>query len=222
MIELPAWFGEFGWEVMTWVPFCRGQAAEKGKVIVTSFAGMGPLYDDFATEFREHNQPSRSLEYPKMYRPPGAVYRRYGNPHPAFDVLIHARSDGHRKNSINYRAWPQVVAGLDGYRLASIGTQADRHIEGTADRRGIALAELLDLMAGALLTIGGSSGPMHLAAACGCDLVVWGDTKTRFWETLETRYRQTWNPFGVRVGWIDADDWQPDPQSVTKTIKAIL
>ena len=36
-IEFPPWYGEFGWEVMSWVPFCRKKAEGCDQVVVTSF-----------------------------------------------------------------------------------------------------------------------------------------------------------------------------------------
>jgi hypothetical protein len=60
-----------------------------------------------------------------------------------------------------------------------------------------------------------------MAAACGANLVVWGDDRTYFGETLEKRYKMTWNPFEVRVGWITASDWQPDPVVIIKKIELI-
>jgi hypothetical protein len=228
-IVLPAWYGEFGWEVMSWAPFCRKLAKGHDQVIVTSFEGMGPLYADFATEFKTHGQPHRSLEYPKgfeQYRPAG-IYYRYGRPEKSlvrFDVLLHGRGIG-RKNSINYRRWDELTEVLKKLPLSfsCIGSTEDLKIKDCAfDMRRIELQKLLDLIARSSLVVGASSGVMHLAAACGTNIVCWGDTKTRYRETLEQRYKVTWNPFNVKVGWIDADDWQPEPMRILKAIKEIL
>lgn len=225
-IEFPPWYGEFGWEIMTWAPFCRRQARGHSEVIVTSFAGMAPLYADFATEFRSHGQTSRRLDYPKRYRVKG-LYHRYGQPEKAgtsFDLLIHARGIS-RKSSINYRYWPQLAALIErqGWSYAWIGGSGDLYQAGGGiDLRGLELQKLMDMIAASRLVIGVSSGVMHLAAACGSDLVVWGDRRTYFWETLETRYKTTWNPHNVRVGWIDADDWQPQPQRIIEEIERMF
>ncbi|MCK9570159.1 hypothetical protein M0R72_14540 [Candidatus Pacearchaeota archaeon] len=227
---LPAWFGEFGWEVMSWSPWCRARARECGGAIITSFGASRALYEDFATRFRDHGGRDRSLEYPKdmrMYRSdgPGFEHRRFGNPDNAepFDVLIHARGIA-RKASINYRAWDLLcgLCALCGYKVASIGTRVDGHIPGTRDLRQIALDRLMDVMAAAGVCVGCSSGVMHLAAACGCDLVVWGDTKTRYGQTLERRYKETWNPQHVAVEWLDADDWQPAAARIMQAIEKRL
>jgi hypothetical protein len=236
--RFPPWYGELGWEVMTWVPWCRKQAQQYNEVIVSSFAGMAALYGDFATRFEPHQRSSRSLDYPKMYRPDG-IYRRYGRRDAGrvADILIHARGI-HRKAGINYPRWPEVTALLSQLRIpnsgsdpaqgarpleiAFIGTHADARISGYKDLRNIKLLKLMDVMACAQLTIGASSGVMHLAAACGCDVVVWGDERTYFGETLEQRYTQTWNPFGVRVGWITAHNWQPEPARIVQQVDAML
>lgn len=224
-LVLPPWHGELGWEVMSWVPRCRKMARGYRNVIATSFADSEPLYRDFAAEFKINNASGRSLDYPKAYRPDGDYYR-YGDSQRALyaqDVLIHARGVN-RKNSINYRNWPALAKLISdmGLTTAFIGSALDQHVSGYLDFRGTDLQELTDRIAAAKLVVGVSSGVMHLAAACGTDLVVWGDGRTYFGETLERRYKMTWNPFEVRVGWITAGDWQPQPQEIINKIKIVL
>lgn len=219
------WYGELGWEVMTWVPFCRKLGLTYDRVITSSFAEMAPLYADFATEFQPHNGTARSLDYPKMYRVDG-IFRQYGRAEDAVlaqEVLIHARGI-QRKSSINYHQWPELAKQITGLALttAFIGIKDDQHVLGYYDYRGIDLQKLMNRIARAKMVIGASSGIMHLAAACGKDLVVWGDERTYFGETLETRYKMTWNPFNVRVGWLTANDWQPEPKEVIKKIEQML
>lgn len=224
-IKFQPWHGELGWEVMTWVPFCRKLSLNYDRVLASSFCRMAPLYDDFVTEFQPHNGIDRSLDYPKMYRPDG-IYHQYGKPEKATicqDILIHARGI-RRKSSINYQRWPELAEMITKLALttAFIGTKDDQHVPGYIDFRGIDLQKLMNRIARAKLVIGASSGIMHLAAACGTDLMVWGDDRTYFGETLETRYKMTWNPFNVRVGWITANDWQPKPKEVVKKIVQML
>ena len=225
-IIFPPWYGELGWEVMTWAPFCRRAAQGHERVIVTTFDGMAPLYADFATEFRSNGERARSLTYPKHYRVKGLHYR-YGRREKAgtyFDLLIHARGVA-RKSSINYHFWPQLADLIErkGWSVAWIGGPKDTWQPGCGfDLRGLELQKLMDIIAASRLVIGVSSGIMHLAAACGTDLLVWGDRRTYFGETLETRYKATWNPHQVRVGWIDADNWQPEPQRIIEEIETII
>lgn len=224
-IELPPWRGEFGWEIMSWVPQCRLQAIGCEEVIATSFDGMAPLYADFATEFKSHNQKARSLKYPKKYRPKG-LYRKYGRRQEcgfSFDCLIHARGT-RRKSSINYRRFSDLLSIIKKEvpaTCACIGSMEDQRINGIFDMRGIELQDLMNKIAAAKMVIGVSSGLMHLAAACGTDIVVWGDRRTYFGETLEVRYKVTWNPFNVKVGWIDADDFHPEPERIVEKVKEI-
>ena len=45
------WIGEFGWELMTWIPYVRAKAKDYDYVIVGCKPGHEPLYE-FADEFR--------------------------------------------------------------------------------------------------------------------------------------------------------------------------
>jgi len=224
-ITFPSWHGEFGWEVMTWAPFCRLAAHGRDRVVVTSFEGMGPLYADFATEFISHDGIGRALNYPKHYRLKGDFYR-YGRPGDSkysCNILVHARGI-RRKSNINYRNWLDAVMLLpQAYTVGWIGSADDDYISCTGlDLRGLKLQSLMDLIARAKVVVGVSSGVMHLAAACGTNIVTWGDRRTYFGETLERRYKVTWNPHNVRVGWIDADDWQPQPERIVEEIERML
>ncbi len=226
LIEFAPWYGELGWEVMTWAPMCRITAQYFNKSSITSFADSEALYTDFATEFIDHGQKRRSLNYHKNYRAKG-LYHRYGHSERAAyhcDILLHARGI-RRKANINYQNWSELIELLKAYpwSIGWIGTADDQSM-GTCglDLRGQSMAMLMDIMAASKVVIGVSSGIMHLSAACGTNLIVWGDRRTYFGETLEKRYKHTWNPFSIRVGWIDADDWQPQPQRILKEIERIL
>jgi len=232
-IDFPPWHGEFGWEIMSWAPFCRKQAAGCEKVVVTSFEGMAPLYADFATEFKSHGRRGRGLDYPKAYRPNG-IYRKYGRAEDCeywFDCLVHARGIS-RKSAINYRRWGELLAMIKKMPItcAVIGSPKDHNpcelwdVPGMrcVDLRGLELQALMNQLAAAKLVVGVSSGLMHLAAACGTNIVTWGDRRTYFGETLEKRYKITWNPFDVKVGWLYADNWQPEPEIIIETIKQMI
>ncbi|MHC4712982.1 MAG: hypothetical protein ACYTAN_06885 [Planctomycetota bacterium] len=228
-IRFARFAGEFGWEIMAWAPFCRYMARGFPEVEITSFAASEALYDDFCTTFVAAEGIGRTLDYPKstsFYCGRPSEHRRYGTPGaaPRFDCLVHARGISRKHSTINYRSWQPVVEALAdrGLRVACVGTDGDLAIFPAVDLRGMPNARLMDFCASARLTIGGSSGGMHLAAACGCPLVVWGDTKTRYRQTLEVRYKLTWNPHGVAVHWIPADDWQPAPQTIIEEIDHAL
>jgi len=218
MILFPPWYGELGWEVMVWAPRCRLQADGRA-CTVTSFVGMDALYGDFAT-FCSHDRVSRNDgEFPVAYRSP-TLHKRYGNPNKRCSVLIHARGIT-RKRHYNYTRWAELSRDLP-ESCAVIGSKDDAAIATCEDLRGLPLQDLMDIIAGARVVVGVSSGVMHLAAACGTDVVAWGYSKTHFGETLEKRYKETWNPHGVRVEWITAEDWQPEPRRITKAIERML
>jgi len=237
------WYGELGWELMTWQAYCRAEAKKYDKVYVSSFASMEPLYWDFADEFIPHRHPTRALDWRdissidydmpegidvhiephKQYKVPSQDFIQFGDePMRAFACLIHARNIS-KGSSKNYpqELWEELAAKLPG-RVASVGTASDLCIQGTEDLRGIPLNALANYMAGSLVVIGQSSGVMHLATLCGTSLVVWGDEKTYFGETLEKRYKETWNPLGAQVEFIFDDKWQPPPQEVLRVVHDIL
>lgn len=239
------WKGEFGWELMTWQGHLRAQAHLYEKMYVCSFPGMGALYTDFCTQFIAHNHPGRALKWndlsdiefeippdvdthikpAKHYREPDQKFIVFGSHSPlsAFDYLIHAR--GVSKCSFkNYPPddWRDVVAGLNSRSVASIGTAKDMLVEGSADLRGLPLDILMQYLNGCHAVVGGSSGVMHLATICNAPIVVWGDDKTYFGQTLEVRYKETWNPFSSEVHYVRCKKWNPEPDAVIDAAKEIL
>lgn len=244
------WIGELGWELMTWIPYLRKRSEEYSQMVIYTFPGMEAAYTGFhcPVEIREHNHPSRALEWRdtsmvetgfdatqytchvefiepiKDYRAAdkydlGDYFVRYGTPKDTgVEVVFHAR--GIQKASFkNYpiEKWNDIAAAFP--KAASVGTMNDLHIHGTEDRRGISLAGLMDLIASAQVVVGQSSGVMHLASLCGTRQVVWAeDNKTYFNEKLEQRYRETWNPFGTPVSWVNTPNWEPNTDDVIVAI----
>jgi len=236
------WYGEFGWELLTWQAYCRYKSRGYDKSYVSSFPGMEMLYDDFA-EFIPHTIPKRALDWRSLkgivYNIPGDAtvqvppHKKYRveeqefipfgkDPISKFDWLIHPRNVTKGSNK-NYpkSLWDVLVSKLPGIG-ATIGTQEDLHIDGTEDLRGISLVELVNYMTGSSVVIGQSSGVMHLAALCKVPTVVWGDQKTYFGETLEKRYKDTWNPFKSKVVFIFEDFWRPTPDVITASVLDLL
>ncbi len=213
------WHGELGWEVMTWAPRCRKISRKFNRAIISSFPGMQALYKDFAA-FETHGSNNRTLRYPKIYKVDGEYYK-YGNPKGNYDVLIHARGIK-RKQNYNYKNWEHVLEELKGLKVGFIGSKEDKSFLMYNDLRGIELQELMDYIAGAKVVIGVSSGVMHLAMACGTDVVVWGPdkNKTYYFEPLEKRYKEIWNPFKVNVEYIEG--FNPTPKEVRERVSKIL
>lgn len=235
-------YGEWGWEIMTWQAYLRRKSRDVDKMWITTFPGMDDLYTGFhcPVMFSPHNHPGRALEWRdkslcqywlpeeatveidpiKKYRldDDEAEFVRYGTPrNREIEVLFHARNipKGSFKNYPLDR-WVDIANHFP--KSASVGAEPDLHIPGTVDKRGILLADLMDLMAGARVVVGQSSGVMHLASLCGTRQVVWGDSKTHFNELLEVRYKQTWNPLGTPVTWVESDDWKPPAEKVISGI----
>jgi ADP-heptose:LPS heptosyltransferase len=106
-----------------------------------------------------------------------------------------------------------------GVKMASIGTQA-YYPKITADLRNIPLNETADLLAGAKLAIGPSSGPMHLASLCGTRHIVWTDDK--FWSAAKmnnrTRYESMWNPLKTPCTVVDQYGWDPPVAVITSLV----
>lgn len=214
-------YSEFGWEICSIIPNLRALSRKYDKTIVYSFKGMEYLYKDFA-EWRWNESNDRLLNFEgKVYRPTEVEFRKYGVANSKYDILIHARG-AKRKSGINYKQWKKVLENLKEYKVAFVGSKEDQIFDGYDDLRGIELEALCNFLAGSKCIVGCSSGVMHLASACGCNQVVWGDTKTRFWETLKTRYQKTWNPFHTRVEYIFDDLWQPESKKIIESVHKLI
>lgn len=232
-------YGEFGWEIMTWQSHLRKLSREYDKMYISTFPGVEALYRGFhcETEFLPHSHPGRAqdwrdldaieFEIPddvtfhikpiKQYETDGD-YIQYGSPvDRSKEILFHARAIPNIPFK-NYapEKWAEVASNFPAG--ASIGTKDDLHIPGTEDLRGIPLQELMDCISGAQVVVGQSSGVMHLASMCGTRQVVWADNKTYFGRPLAMRYREDWNPLSTPVSWVDAEAWDPEPDDIIKAI----
>ena len=224
---LPPWFGEFGWEIATHVPYCREMCRQVGvRGVATSFLGMGPLYDDFA-DFVPHEKLERECIFDRYRLGQNALYRKYGMPDNRYDILVHTRGIDHDLMR-NYRHWNELFSALKsfGKQIAVIGTFRDQWNQAWAvsDERDIPLDQLMNLMAGAKVTMGVISGPIHLATHCACPVLVWGYNNRHFGETLEQRCKITWNPHGSRVDVLCGryEEYQPPPKMILDAIERIL
>lgn len=212
--------GEFGWAVCSFAPIARKLSRQYDKTIITCNKSDVALYSDFA-EVIPIDSVNRSLNFKKQYRPDGE-FKKYGNPNPKYDILIHARGIK-RKSNINYKQWNSLMERLRGYKVACIGSKEDKFVEWTTNERDIDLQLLMDYMAGAKMTIGVSSGVMHLASHCGCPIVIWGrNGHTFLHRTVSQRYNEDWNPFNSKVEFINAENWHAEPDEIIKRIDKLL
>jgi len=129
------------------------------------------------------------------------------------DVVIHARDRKVVRAHHNWHKDKYVEVAQKftdaGYRVAFIGSQEQSFSpEGFRSLAGIDLESLCNYIAAAKIIVGPSSGPMHLAALCGCDQVV-------FCEGNRGRYREDWNPFRVRCEF-PPGGWSPSVDDVYK------
>jgi hypothetical protein len=142
--------------------------------------------------------PRSGLRFGSQFEIDGSqVYRRFGRKPPK--IILHIRNKQYTTGSEpNYPAklWRQIIGRLVaryGGPVAAVGTGTDALcLPPCDDYRDIPLDRLCDLMAGADIAIGPSSGPMHLASLCGCPHVVWTER-----EATADRYLRGWNPFGT-------------------------
>jgi len=150
-------------------------------------------------------------------------FMRYGSKSKSrmFDLVIHARSTsklGTNNRNWSKEKWKELVSLFPDTSIVCIGSkEASLHFEGTTDMRGIPIDQLTDVLASSRVTVGPSSGPIHLASLCGCSHVVWsGSTHNKL------RYEKYWNPHNTPVEYIHtATGWDADIDEVMQAIRKI-
>jgi hypothetical protein len=147
---------------------------------------------------------------------------KFGNPiDGAPQIVIHPRARRHRpKNNWPKERYEALVRRYQaiGFRVGVIGTAEESHALDNAeivDYRGRSIRDVCDLLAGARCIVGTSSGPMHLAALCGCPQVAFTDASN------VQRYERHWNPFDVAVR-IPQGGWQPAVDEVVESTIALI
>jgi len=174
----------------------------KPQTYLTDYRTSDPVPDDFKLQ-----------EFVK--------YGQAKNVDKKYDVVIHARwTDKHSTGVRNWSRenWQQFVNSVTnaGHTVAAIGSpNASIAPDGVADLRGMG-SEEVDIIAAADVTVGGSSGPMHLASLCGCPQVVWGSPDNK------RRYEVDWNPFKTEVRFIGEHGWHPPVITVFAETMKIL
>ena len=140
------------------------------------------------------------------------------------DVLLHARGNAVAAG----RNWPrekwlQLVTFLNkaGLRVGAIGlSSATLPIEGISDFRDQPLEATMNLVAGAKMVVGPSSGPMHLASLCGTPHIVWTDRRLySMRRRSRDLYERFWNPLGTSVEVIDEYGFDPPVEVVSRLIE---
>ena len=75
-----AFVGEIGWEVVTWVPYCRFMSKRFDKTVVVCKPGHEYLYADFCTSFElfdKKGKPDRWLLNGKQVKMPAEIIAKY-------------------------------------------------------------------------------------------------------------------------------------------------
>jgi len=242
------WVGEFGWEIMGWQGKLRAMSVRFDEVVIGCHPASRPLYQDFATRFEDaefgfsrsmqtcKDKPNRMLaqkfkaagSYPGnqwvrsfCYRPKHQHYIRYGDSRcgVSYRYLLHAR---HRSVGAGHNwpieKWEELLAWMNG-KVACIGSSKEAlHVKGTDDLRDIPLQELMNTMAASDMVIGPSSGPIHLAALCGCKSVVWTNlSHSCRGMSNASRLLKKWNPFRTPVSLV-GDGWNPSVEDVREAL----
>jgi hypothetical protein len=157
------------------------------------------------------------------------TWRKYGTEQPvhAADVLVAVRPlKRFAGRLIENKDYPHQEALCEqllaaGVSCAAVGGMDNYCHPNMPDYRGIPLSSLSGLMAGAKLTVGQSSFPLHLAQLSGCSVVTWNGVNP---SASRPRYETYWNPFGAGLTWL-GDDTQgvhPFPQEVLEAIQDAL
>ncbi len=146
-----------------------------------------------------------------------------------FDILYHAR---YRTDwDSGFRNWPKDKCGkllkqFPEKRIGCVGlNDSALHIEGTEDLRGMALSNLVNVMANSKVFVGPISGPTHLATLCGLPQVTWATKQEH-----ADRVINKWNPFKTKVSVITADgsvwknrtSWTPSTEEIEQNIRSLL
>lgn len=139
------------------------------------------------------------------------------------DILFHLRrlirEDGDEKNYSREEA-SRIVEDCrsHGLTMGFIGLpEYSDWISPARDLRSNDLGKTISAICSARLIVGGSSGPMHLAALCAKPIVVWtGHTGGA------ERYRSYWNPFSSDVFIVTEETFRPPAESVVRTLLQAL
>jgi ADP-heptose:LPS heptosyltransferase len=157
---------------------------------------------------------------------------------PKHSILIHARNLSKtryydKRLGIN-RNWPgekwtEFVSQMGGKGLTFVGSETGSRYFGLsdemADMRDMPLKSLCGLMTNSKVIVGESSGPLHLAALCGCSVVVWTHRKREVslgGHTNRDRYERIWNPLNTPVTVLDKWGWCPPVDEVVKAVEGYL
>jgi hypothetical protein len=154
------------------------------------------------------------------------------------DILIHARNlpkvyydKQHGNRNWPDKKWEALIQNFKHYSIGYVGSYEGAKAYfmppdySVMDYRGIGLGVLCNIMAKSKVIVGPSSGPLHLAALCGCPIVVWSHRhkeKSLGGHTNRDRYERLLNPFCTAVTVLDKWGWDVPVDRVVEAIGRYL
>lgn len=146
-----------------------------------------------------------------------------------FDIVIHARAEtkyGQNWKNWKRQNWNEYLERFSSKRIACIGSHRGAiALPGCIDYRGVRLGIVCNILAHSKVCVGVNSGPIHLAALCGCPHVTWSTAKgqkSMKGKTNRWRHEVWWNPFRTPVVVIDKYEWQPTTKSVIRATEKLI
>lgn len=130
-------------------------------------------------------------------------------------VVIHAREckDKQPERNWSLRKWRELITENPDKHFVAIGKTGSAQCPGGAeDSRDLPLADVMNIMANASIVIGPSSGPLHLANACGTSVQWWSGNKKDI-----SRYATDWNPNKLANVRVDGT-WNPPLAKVNQCL----
>lgn len=161
------------------------------------------------------------------------LFFKYGTYEPKlrYDLVIHARAEakwGRQDRNWDVYKYVKLLKDLRNEKYisaCSVGTKEGAyHVPGTEDLRGVELESLCNVMTSSKLTIGVSSGPMHLAHLCKCPILVWTyDKKEKaISANNKKRYTKLWRAWETPVKVFDESGWKPPVNSIATRIRDFI
>lgn len=152
---------------------------------------------------------------------------KYGNKNNdlSYDILIHSRNKKNKVNAgikSNYRNWSKenwekIFQSFPNAKIGCIGTTEESDWIDGVDLRNIPLFMLCDILASSKVLVSPSSGPVHLAALCGCPSITWYGSP--YDADNHNRFLKDWNPFDTPCDVERIENWQIKPDLVIERIK---
>ncbi|MEE8518699.1 MAG: hypothetical protein V3S98_06205 [Dehalococcoidia bacterium] len=240
----PFW-GEFGWEVAQWAPYVNAATQETDRV--RCMPGHAELYGTDVPISQTYPRPSGATPdmMDPWAEGAGAGWAPVWKPRiklvkgvPCIDakllpmplyphctatrrfVVLHCRGIAKcSERNMDGAKWEALVELLQKADVLPvvIGSLEDHLPRHCQDRRGCTIDDTIGYMRMALVVVGASSGPMHLAQACEAPVVVWSGNAKKD----KPRYEDVWNHFDSPTTFV-SPSWSPGVGKIMKAIEGFL